>query len=229
MSQFIAVTKPGCPACEEAKPEIVKAKSTIKKKVTFAHIDADVHPSALEKYEVQAFPDFVYKNAQGKVHHMPWNGMPTVTSIVEWLENVRKGKKVTNTDTNAAAPCAQCGNGHGVSPTVWGPPLWFVIHMVALMYSRKPTAAERLKTVKFFRGLADVLPCDYCKKHYAKELSTMDLAAFDSRDTLFSWTVKFHDSVSDRTHSDQPRHPEHYWRNHYKQIAYNAKTTKMSQ
>jgi thiol-disulfide isomerase/thioredoxin len=225
MSQFIAVTKPGCPACEETKPHLAKAESKIKKKVRFAHVNADEHPSVMEKYEIDAFPDFLYKNSRGQVHHMPWAGIPDVKKLVEWVDTVRGGDGGGGSvaETKPRGQCAQCGvDGHGVSPTVWGPPLWFVIHMVALMYPRHPTATERRETMNFFTGLADVLPCDYCKKHYVQELSTMDVRAFTSRDTLFAWTVAFHDSVSDRTHSTQPRKLLSEWRHHYKTLAYNA-------
>ena len=225
MSQFIAVTKPGCPACEETKPHLAKAKSAIKKHVGFAHVNADDHPSVVERYDVGAFPDFLYKNARGQVHHMPWDGIPDVKKLVEWVETVRRGSTSKDVDVNVTRRdvCAQCGvDGHGVSPKIWGPPLWFVIHMVALMYPRHPTATERRDTMAFFHGLADVLPCDYCKKHYTHELSTMDTAVFDSRDTLFAWTVQFHDSVSERTHSKQPRKSLEQWRRHYKTLAYNA-------
>jgi thiol-disulfide isomerase/thioredoxin len=223
MSQFIAVTKPGCPACEETKPHLAKAKSAIKKQVRFAHVNADDHPSVVEQYEVGAFPDFVYKNAQGQVHHMPWDGIPDVKKLVGWVEKIRSGSGSLGAETKPRGECAQCGvDGHGVSPAIWGPPLWFIIHMTALMYPRNPTAKERRDTMNFFTGLADVLPCDYCKKHYARELSTMDARAFTSRDTLFAWTVAFHDSVSDRTQSTQPRKSLDQWRTHYKMLAYNA-------
>jgi hypothetical protein len=93
---------------------------------------------------------------------------------------------------------------------------------VALMYPQKPTAAERLEVVQFFQGLHKVLPCEQCQHHYAQELKTMDKAIFDTRDTLFEWTVKFHDKVSDRTHSTQPRHTVNYWRKFYKRAAERA-------
>jgi len=221
-SAVIAVVKPGCPACDLTKPEIAKAKKATKK-VSFQQINADLRPSLVDDLSVQAFPDLVYKNSAGKVHHMPWpsSGMPDAGHIVNWIDGMRAGKSQQTSQTQAPREaCAQCGkDGHGVSPKIWGPPLWFIIHMVALMYPRLPTAAEKTKARNFFTGLQKVLPCDYCKKHFAEELKSMDPKAFASRDSLFAWTVHFHDKVSARTHSKQPRHSVEFWRNYYKKAA----------
>lgn len=224
-SQVIAVVKPGCPACEQTKPAIAKAK----KKVRFAEINVDEHPSAVEQYDVDAFPALLYKNSEGKVHHMPWKGVPTASSIIGWVEKVRKsiGTSLAHQPQTASRQqqCTQCGPD-GVPPKQWGPPVWFVIHMTALMYPRHPTPKERLEMVDFFRGLQKVLPCSYCAKHFAKELSTMDPRVFNGRDSLFEWTVKFHNAVSDRTHNPQPRHDAAYWRHHYKKLVMKTLTAR---
>ena len=212
-SQVMAIVKPGCPACENAKPELKKLKKATP--LPFEQIDADEHPSVVDDLGIEAFPDFVYKNSKGAILHMPWptQGAPTASRIVKWVESMRKNPGASS--KNAKNGCSQCAAG-GVPPSEWGPPLWFIIHIVALMYPRNPTAAEQYTMMKFFRGLQPVLPCDYCKKHFAVELKTMDKAAFASRDTLFKWTVDFHDSVSERTGSTQPRQSVSYWRDHYK-------------
>ena len=75
-SQVIAVTKQGCPACEQSKPAIQKAEKRVKK-VRFKGLDVDTHPDLVDKYNVQAYPEFVYTNRQGKLHKMPWTGVPT--------------------------------------------------------------------------------------------------------------------------------------------------------
>lgn len=218
-SELVAVVKPGCPACEETKPALVRAKPIIKKKVRFAEIDVDKDPEAVERYQIQEFPAFVYTNSSGTRHYMPWQGVPRAQEIVHWIDDIRGGRSTIGlvpTPRNTNAKCDKCGTNGGVSPAVWGPPLWFVIHMVALMYSQRPTPAERNDMKQFFVGLQKVLPCSYCQKHFAKELATMSPHVFHSRDTLFDWTVRFHDSVSDRTHSTQPRHSVNYWRKYYK-------------
>lgn len=222
-SQVIVATKKGCPACEKTKPALKKAKSTLeKKKVRFAEVDADTNETLLNKLDVQALPEIVYRNKDGEMHKMPWNGTPRATNIVRWVDQVVAGKSVKTQSKPRDTGCPECGVNGGVNPKVWGPPLWFVIHMVALMYPQKPTATERSEAINFFKGLQPVLPCDWCKKHFAEELKTMDKSVFDTRDALFEWTVKFHDKVSDRTHSKQPRHTVNYWRKFYKKAAERA-------
>ena len=221
-SAVIAVVKPGCPACETAKPALARAA---KRLPGFVRVNADADPGAIDALGIQAFPEVVYKNSSGAVYHMPWKGTPNPTDIAEWVDHVRDGThtKATTSQTPRAS-CARCGkDGRGVAPAVWGPPVWFIIHMVALMYPRTPSPTQRRETEAFFRGLATVLPCDYCQKHYAQELSTISPAVFAGRDSLFAWTVRFHDSVSARTQSSQPRHTVDYWRQYYKRAAMRVK------
>lgn len=225
-SQVLVVTKPGCPACEETKPVIKK----IKKKVSFAEINADSHPSVVEKLGVQAFPDFVYTNRTGKVFHMPWNGVPNVANVERWIDEAKRGS--ASSTPARKNTCKECGaDGNGVSPRIWGPPIWYAIHTLALMYPRTPTATEKKEMKDFFFGLQKVLPCTYCKDHFAQELAGLDPDTFRNRDSLFEWTVAFHESVTQRVskwHPEmaQPRHTVNYWRKHYKLIAlYHAKKT----
>ena len=217
-SELIAVTKRGCPACEHTKPNIKKAQ----KFVPIQEIDADSRPDVVREWGTQAYPDIAYRAPDGTIHHMPWTGVPTVAKIVRWVNDNKKPKRQTTPRATGTAPtgaptCATCGPG--VSPAVWGPPVWFVIHMLALMYPQTPTKQERTEMKQFLSGLQKVLPCETCQRHFAQELSTMDPKVFESRDALFAWTVAFHDKVSDRTHSTQPRHPVTYWRNYYKRAA----------
>jgi thiol-disulfide isomerase/thioredoxin len=230
-SQVIAVVKPGCPACEESKPGIQRAKKQVtQKKVRFQEVNYDQHPEIAEQLNVQQFPELVYTNRNGHMHTMPWNGIPTAKDIVNWIDTIaHKPTSLIPSLKPALKPalkpkqktCEQCGP-NGIDKKIWGPPLWYVIHMTALMYPRKPTLRDRKKMKQFLTGLSDVLPCSYCQKHYTKELQQLPEGVFDSRDTLFEWTVTFHDSVSDRTHNPQPRRSVEYWKFYYKQQAMKA-------
>lgn len=223
-SQVIAVVKPGCPACESSKAGIRGAQKNVKK-VRFQEVNYDQNPDIAEQLQVEQFPELVYTNRNGNIHKMPWNGIPTAKSIVDWIDTI--AHKPTSlvqqqpTTRPDAAQCEQCGP-NGVDKKVWGPPLWFVIHMTALMYPRKPTVRDRRKMKHFLTGLASVLPCSYCQKHFTGELESISESVFDSRDALFEWTVTFHDSVSDRTHNPQPRRTVKYWKFYYKQQAMKA-------
>lgn len=223
-SQVLAVTKQGCPACEETKPGIQKAKKMIKK-VRFKDVDVDTHPDIAATYGVTAFPEFVYTNRQGTVHKMPWKGVPTPQSIISWIDSIRGTSSSSNAPPAAAhngdTRCTSCSKGGGVDPSIWGPPLWFVIHTTALSYPRTPTVRQKSEMQTFFRQLKDHLPCLYCQKHFAEELSRINSSVFNSRDSLFAWTVEFHNKVRARTHNETtPRHSVHYWKQHYKRQVY---------
>lgn len=220
-SQVIAVTKQGCPACEETKPQIQQAKK-LTKKVRFANVDVDHHPDIAKKYNVTAYPEFVYTNRRGNVHKMPWKGVPKPQAIVSWIDSIRGSTAPTRSKTvSQPSRCTDCASGGGVDPKIWGPPLWFVIHTTALSYSKTPTKREKREMQDFFTRLKDHLPCTYCQKHFAEELARINSSVFASRDSLFEWTVTFHDSVRKRTTGRDPEHSVHYWRQYYKRQVYN--------
>jgi len=221
-SQVIAVTKQGCPACEETKPHIQNAKKRLKK-VRFADVDVDTHPDVAKKYNVTAYPEFVYTNRKGNVHKMPWKGIPDPSSIVSWIDSVRGATTTTSLSASSStrsSRCTSCAASGGVDPKMWGPPLWFVIHTTALSYPTKPTKAEKRDMQNFFQNLKDHLPCTYCQKHFAEELARIDSSVFESRESLFEWTVRFHDKVRKRTTGKDPEHSVHYWKQHYKRRVY---------
>ena len=220
-SLAMAVVKPGCPACDQMKPALAKAH--------LHQINADTHPSMVEDLGVEAFPDVVYRTHEGTLHHMPWGTdgtLPDAAAIVRWIDQTRSGKPRSGKpppSTGKKPECAKCSAQGGVPPSVWGPPLWFVIHVVALMHPQRPTPAQKKNARAFFTGLEKVLPCSYCQKHFAAELATMDPGVFASRDALFGWTVDFHTRVNQRTHSTQIRHTPRYWRDHYKRLIFNSR------
>lgn len=210
MSQVIAVLKKGCPACIDTKPALRRAQQIAP--IPIDEIDADDDASMVRKLDVQAFPDVIYRSSNGTIQHMPWDGVPSSTDIADFVDAAHAGKtfKASKND------CPDC---QASDKREWGPALWFVIHMVALMYPSRPTPKERREMISFFVGLKDVLPCSECKKHYAAGLEKTDPRVFDSRDSLFEWTVNFHQSVSDRTGSTYPRRSVAYWKRYYKNLA----------
>lgn len=221
-SQVIAVTKAGCPACEETKPQIRRAEKKVKKKVRFEGVDVDTNPDIVKTYDIKAFPEFVYTNRHGIVHKMPWQGVPTPQSIVQWIDSVRdKTSSNVQASTEGGGRCTDCASGGGVDPSIWGPPLWFVIHTTALSYPRTPTISQKRDMQRFFQELKDHLPCTYCQKHFAKELSSINSSVFASRASLFEWTVKFHDKVRKRTTGKTSQHSVSYWKTYYKRQVFN--------
>ena len=65
-----------------------------------------------------------------------------------------------------------------MKPEVWGPQLWFILHIISFEYPENPT--ENIKRVyyDFYTSLKDILPCDLCKKHYREFLHKNPILPF---------------------------------------------------
>ena len=89
-----------------------------------------------------------------------------------------------------------------VDPNRWGPAVWDAIHFVAAGYPVTPTDADVRAYGAFFRGLAGVLPCAPCRKHFAENIERLppDAALAAGRAETFAWTVAFHNVVNESLH-----------------------------
>lgn len=102
----------------------------------------------------------------------------------------------------AANPAASkpSNNPNGFSPDLWGPSMWFMVHLVAATYPTAPTAADKANYAAFFKSLQHVLPCPGCAVGYRTIITTeptkMNARIFASRQALFKWTVDVHNRVN---------------------------------
>lgn len=92
------------------------------------------------------------------------------------------------------------GEVAGYSPVVWGPHMWFMFHLIAATYPDSPTAADKSKYATFYKSLQDVLPCPGCQQGYqiiiTSEPTKLGPRTFNSRESLFKWTVDAHNRVN---------------------------------
>lgn len=89
---------------------------------------------------------------------------------------------------------AQFQSKNGFQTKVWGPPMWMVLHMIALNYS--PEKKNGYK--KFFNSLKYVLPCGACRDNYKKILKTklpLDDYVFKCRQSMAMWSFLLHNQV----------------------------------
>lgn len=92
-------------------------------------------------------------------------------------------------------------SANGFSPELWGPSMWFMMHLVAATYPDAPTAADKTNYMAFYKSLQHVLPCMGCRVGY-QTITTTDPATkltarqFTSREALFKWTVDVHNRVN---------------------------------
>lgn len=92
------------------------------------------------------------------------------------------------------------GRGN-VAPRVWGPSMWKLMHVIALTYPDSPTEQDMQEFATFFTSLQTVLPCEGCRKGYAKLISgphRLTRQVMASRASLFKWTVDVHNAVNQK-------------------------------
>ena len=84
-----------------------------------------------------------------------------------------------------------------MNPEVWGAPFWFIIHTIAINYPERPTFIERRNHHDFFRNLANIIPCEDCRRNYAKHFAKYPIDSFlDSKYALLQWTIVMHNEVN---------------------------------
>ena len=76
--------------------------------------------------------------------------------------------------------------------TDWGPYYWVLIHIVTYYNSNKQYQLE------FFKALADFIPCNFCNKHYKKNIENIDeqWKDFDKQQDVIDWAIDLHTKVS---------------------------------
>lgn len=86
-----------------------------------------------------------------------------------------------------------------VSPNVWGPPTWALLHACAQGYSNTPTPEERRAFANLLDALPHVLPCTSCRNNVVKELAAMPYApALASTRAILEYVNALQNSVSAR-------------------------------
>lgn len=88
-----------------------------------------------------------------------------------------------------------------VTPSVWGPHYWFVIHTYADSYPESPSQLDIEVATSFIKNIPFILPCSECSKHahdyikrYYKHLNVIT----SSNKHLVHFFKSFHDDVNER-------------------------------
>lgn len=85
----------------------------------------------------------------------------------------------------------------GVDPTIWGPHMWTMIHIICLHAPVKIDTNVRNSYYMFFSMMPYALPCDKCRDHWLQHIHKYPLEnALHSRDSLFRWSVNMHNLVN---------------------------------
>ena len=89
-------------------------------------------------------------------------------------------------------------SGDGMMTSVWGPPMWHVLHTISFNYPIKPTKEQQKQYYKFYANLENILPCKYCRDNLVKNLESLPLTIkiMKSRETLSRWVYNLHEIVN---------------------------------
>jgi len=69
----------------------------------------------------------------------------------------------------------------------WGPNGWKFITACAFAYPMQPTASEMTQMQTFLVSMQYVLPCHFCREHYARNVRTLTNVSLATRKTLLQW------------------------------------------
>ena len=89
-------------------------------------------------------------------------------------------------------------SNNGMVTSIWGPPLWFSLHMTSFNYPVEPTKEHKQQYYAYFTSLKWTLPCKYCRDNYAKNLEglPLDKNALKNRETFSRWLYDIHNKVN---------------------------------
>jgi hypothetical protein len=89
-------------------------------------------------------------------------------------------------------------SGDGMLTSVWGPPLWHVLHTMSFNYPVKPTKEQQKYYFDFFNDLKNVLPCKYCRDNYCLNLEKLPITklVLKNRENFSKWLYNLHEEVN---------------------------------
>ena len=89
-------------------------------------------------------------------------------------------------------------SGDGMMTSVWGPPMWHILHTLSFNYPVHPTEEDKKHYYKHYKNLVNILPCKYCRTNLANNLKNHKLtkAVMKNRDSLSRWVYELHEIVN---------------------------------
>ena len=86
----------------------------------------------------------------------------------------------------------------GMITSIWGPPFWYILHIISFNYPINPTNKQKKDYYNFFNNLKNILPCKPCrdnlKIHYEK--SPLNDNVFKNRTNLSKYVFNLHEIVN---------------------------------
>ncbi len=95
-------------------------------------------------------------------------------------------------------------SGDGMLTTVWGPCLWFFLHIMSFNYPVNPTKDNKKYYKRFLLTLRHILPCRYCRENITKNLDILPPTKdkFESRESFSRYIYDLHQLVNKMLNKD---------------------------
>lgn len=85
-----------------------------------------------------------------------------------------------------------------MQPAIWGPPLWRLMTDVAYKADRVQDTRVLKYVGVFFRSLAFLLPCKYCRHSYRQYVVQLDVRKYAQERRLVQWVWHIKEMVNDK-------------------------------
>jgi len=85
-------------------------------------------------------------------------------------------------------------SGDGMMTSIWGPPMWHILHTISFNYPINPTEEQKKYYYNFYSNIKNILPCKYCRDNLSKIPFTMNI--FKNRDVLSRYIYNLHETIN---------------------------------
>ena len=79
-----------------------------------------------------------------------------------------------------------------ISPRIWGPPLWDILHYITFDYN--PKNKDKVRKI-FLYHLPNLMPCRSCRDNYKKHITKYPIR-LENKTELSRWLVKIHNQTN---------------------------------
>lgn len=86
----------------------------------------------------------------------------------------------------------------GMLTSIWGPPLWHVLHTMSFNYPVEPTKDQKSQYRNFVLNLKYTLPCGKCRENFKKNLKDLPLLMkhMESRESFSKYVYDLHELIN---------------------------------